>query len=103
MSNGAKDWGFVYSGPDIGEREGCAMKKNKFDLNMPVGKLTRVEDTLPPPEELMVSERTVKITLRLNESSIHFFKQYAQKYHTKYQKIIRRLLDTYTKRFVANH
>ena len=50
------------------------MKKIKRDLNMPVGKLTRIDDRLPPPEELMASERTVKITLRLSESSIRFFK-----------------------------
>ncbi len=75
------------------------MKKNKFDLDLPSGKITRVKDFLPPPEELMASDRTVKITLRLSESSIRFFKQYAQKYHTKYQKVIRRLVDTYAKRF----
>ena len=86
--------------PDIGGRGRCAMKKNKFDLDMPSGKIARVKDFLPPPEELMADERTVKITLRLSESSIQFFKQYAQKYHTKYQKVIRRLVDTYAKRFV---
>lgn len=66
---------------------------------MPIGKITRVKDFLPPPEELMAYERTVKVTLRLSENSIKFFKQYAQKYHTKYQKVIRRLIDTYAKRF----
>jgi predicted DNA binding CopG/RHH family protein len=75
------------------------MKKANRDINMPVGKLTKVKDTLPPPEELMVSEKTVKVTLRLSETSIKFFKQYAQKYHTKYQKVIRRLVDVYAERF----
>ena len=80
------------------------MKKNKFrDVDMPVGKLIRVADMLPPPEELMEFERTVKVTLRLSESSIKFFKHYAQKYHTKYQKVIRRLVDSYAKRFVLPH
>ena len=79
------------------------MKKNKFDLDMPSGKIARVKDFLPPPEELMASERAVKITLRLSESSIQFFKQYAKKYHTKYQKVIRRLVDTYAKRFATPH
>ena len=78
------------------------MKKNKFDLNMPIGKLTRVEDTLPSPEELMAPERTIKVTLRLSEASIRFFKDYANKYHTKYQKVIRRLVDTYAKRFATH-
>ena len=72
-----------------------------IDPNMPVGKLTRIKDTLPPPEELMIPERTVKITLRLSENSIKFFKHYAQKYHTKYQKVIRKLIDTYADHFAA--
>ena len=71
------------------------MKKSKFDLNMPIGKITRVKDFLPPPEELMVPEHTVKVTLRLSEESVRFFKHYAQKYHTKYQRVIRKLIDTY--------
>lgn len=79
------------------------MKKNQIDPNMPIGKLTRVKDFLPPPEELMVPERTIKVTLRLSEDSIKFFKDYAHKYHTKYQKVIRRLVDAYAKHFVINH
>ncbi len=75
------------------------MKKTNRDVNMPIGKLMKVKDTLPSPEELMVSEKTVKVTLRLSENSIKFFKQYAQKYHTKYQKVIRRLVDVYAERF----
>ena len=75
------------------------MKKGKFDLDMPTGKITRVKDFLPSPEELMTPERTVKVTLRLSEDSIKFFKDYAQKYHTKYQKVIRRLVDMYANRF----
>jgi predicted DNA binding CopG/RHH family protein len=77
------------------------MKKSKFDLDMPIGKITRVKDFLPPPEELMIPERTVKVTLRLSEDSIKFFKHYAQKYHTKYQKVIRKLIDTYADHFAA--
>lgn len=77
------------------------MKKNKFDLDMPIGKITRVKDFLPPPEELMIPERTVKVTLRLSEDSIKFFKHYAQKYHTKYQKVIRKLIDTYADHFAT--
>ena len=79
------------------------MKNNKFDLSMPIGKVRRVKDTLPSPEELMTPERTVKVTLRLSEDSIKFFKDYASKYHTKYQKVIRRLIDMYAERFAMPH
>jgi len=70
-------------------------------MDMPIGKLTRVKDVLPPPEELMMPERTIKVTLRLSESSVKYFKHYAQKYHVKYQKIIRKLLDAYAEKFAV--
>jgi len=70
---------------------------------MPIGRLTPVDDNLPTPEELIASERTVKVTLRLSEGSIKFFKRYAQKYHTKYQRVIRRLVDIYARRFAMPH
>ena len=77
------------------------MKKKVIDPNMPAGKLTRVKDFLPPTSELMIPQRTVKVTLRLSEDSIRFFKHYAQKYHTKYQKVIRKLIDTYADHYAA--
>ncbi|NQT22532.1 MAG: CopG family transcriptional regulator [Candidatus Omnitrophica bacterium] len=75
------------------------MKKHKIDRNMPIGEMTKVNDFLPPPEELIIPERTLKVTLRLNESSIAFFKKQAKKYHTKYQKMIRFLLDKYAEKY----
>ncbi|HBO96944.1 MAG TPA: CopG family transcriptional regulator [Candidatus Omnitrophica bacterium] len=69
--------------------------KNKSD--MPVGKLTRVEDFLPPPEQLVMPEETVKVTISLTRSSLDFFKRKARKQGTKYQKMIRELVDRYTK------
>ena len=74
------------------------MKKDKL---MPIGKLAKVKDTLPPPEELIIPDRTVKVTLRLSEDSIKFFKHYANKYHTKYQAMIRKVVDAYAERFIA--
>jgi len=79
------------------------MRKNNRNSDMPIGKLKKINDFLPPPEELMMPEHTVKITLRLSEESITFFKHQAQKYHTKYQKIIRKLLDAYVKHFAMPH
>ncbi len=70
-------------------------KSNKSD--MPVGKLTRVEDFLPPPEQLVMPEETVKVTLSLTKSSLDFFKRKAQKQGAKYQRMIRELVDRYTK------
>ena len=62
----------------------------------PLGKLRVVPDFLPSPEELVHREDTVKVTISLSKSSIAFFKREAEKHHTQYQKMIRRLLDAYT-------
>ena len=62
----------------------------------PMGPLEVVQDFLPPPEELVFKEDTVKVTIALSRESVEFFKQEARKHHTQYQKMIRRLLDVYT-------
>ena len=62
----------------------------------PIGSLKVVPDFLPSPEELVFKEDTVKVTIALSKESVEFFKQEATKHHTKYQKMIRRLLDVYT-------
>ncbi len=77
------------------------MKKKRFDKDMPIGKLHKVDDFLPPPDKLVVPERTIKVTLRLNASSVKFFKEQARKYHTKYQKMLRFLVDKYVERYSA--
>ena len=75
------------------------MKKREIDPDMPIGKLVRVKDDLPPPEELILPRETVKVTISLNRSSVNFFKHEAKKHHTKYQKMIRELLDRYVSRY----
>ncbi|MCI0505983.1 MAG: CopG family transcriptional regulator [Gammaproteobacteria bacterium] len=62
----------------------------------PIGPLKVVPDFLPAPEELVFKEDTVKVTIALSKESVEFFKQEAEKHHTQYQKMIRRLLDIYT-------
>ena len=65
--------------------------------NEPLGKIEVVADMLPSPQELAFKEDTVKITIALSKSSVDFFKKEAKKHDTKYQQMIRRLLDEYTK------
>ena len=71
------------------------MKNKMIDLNRPIGKMTRIDDFLPPPERLVVPQKTVKITISLSESSVDFFKRRAKQHHIKYQKMIRELIDRY--------
>ncbi|MFH0797704.1 MAG: CopG family transcriptional regulator [Candidatus Omnitrophota bacterium] len=73
------------------------MAKEMRDPNEPVGKMFRVKDFLPPPGRLVLpDEKTVKVTISLKKSSVEFFKNHAERHHTKYQKMIRELLDKYT-------
>jgi len=75
------------------------MKKHEYSKDMPLGDLKRVSDFLPPPEKLVMPERSVKVTLRLNANSLRFFKDQARKNHTKYQRMIRNLVDRYAERY----
>ncbi len=61
--------------------------------------LEAVDDFLPPPEDLILKEDTVKVTIQLSKSSIEFFKKNAKAQHTKYQTMIRRVLDLYTRKY----
>jgi len=75
------------------------MRKKVTDREMPIGKLTRVKDFLPPPEELVLPDETQKVTISLTKSSVEFFKRIARKHHAKYQRIIREVLDRYASRY----
>jgi hypothetical protein len=63
--------------------------------NEPLGRLKVVGDFLPPPEVLAFREEGVKVTIALSKYSVDFFKREAQKHGTQYQRMIRRLLDSY--------
>lgn len=72
-------------------------KKIKY-TDEPMDNVKVVADFLPTPEELVLKDKTVKVTLSLSQLSVDFFKNEAKKHNTQYQKMIRRLLDEY-----ANH
>ena len=75
------------------------MSKRAIEADFPIGKLMRIKDILPPPEKLVVPEETIKVTLLLSKSSIRFFKQKAAQHRTKYQRMLRELVDRYTEQF----
>ncbi|MFZ0726114.1 MAG: CopG family transcriptional regulator [Desulfobacterales bacterium] len=81
--------------PDIGERGKFYMKGKIKYTDEPIGKVKLVEDFLPSPEELVLKDETIKVTISLSKTSVDFFKNEAKKYNTQYQKMIRRLLDEY--------
>lgn len=63
--------------------------------NERLGDIDIVADFLPSPSELAYREEGVKVTLALSKSSVDFFKSEALKGNTPYQRMIRRLVDSY--------
>lgn len=64
-----------------------------------IGKVKIVADFLPNPDELVLKEETVKITLSITKDSLDFFKKEGQLHHTSYQKLIRALLARYAQHY----
>jgi len=48
--------------------------------NEPIGKVKVISDFLPSPEELVLKDETVKVTIALSKTSVEFFKKEAKKY-----------------------
>ena len=87
---------------DIGE-EGERFMKNKIKYTEePMGKLKVVQDFLPPPNQLVLKEENIKITISLKKNSVDFFKKEAKKQHTSYQKMIRTVIDGYSSHYQKN-
>jgi hypothetical protein len=61
------------------------MKKKIKYTNESIGKVKLVEDFLPSPEELVLKDETIKVTISLSKASVNFFKKEAKKYNTQYQ------------------
>ena len=62
----------------------------------------RIEDFLPPPEQLIKKEETRKVTIVLSRKSVDFFKEKSKAAQVPYQQMIRKVLDSYTDAY-SNH
>jgi predicted DNA binding CopG/RHH family protein len=65
----------------------------------PIGDLRVVRDFLPPPDQLVLKEDNIKVTISLKKSSVGFFKKEAKKRNTSYQKMIRQVIDWYASHY----
>src|SRR3990170_2418085 len=83
----------------IGEKGGRSMRSKIKYTDEPMGELRVVRDFLPPPDQLVLKEENVKITISLRKSSVEFFKKEAQRHRTSYQKMIRRVIDWYASQY----
>ena len=75
------------------------MKTKTKYTDEPMGKLRVVKDFLPPPDQLVLKEESVKVTISLSKESVAFFKKEAKRHHTQYQKMIRKVLDLYAAQY----
>ncbi len=60
-----------------------------------------IPDFLPSPDQLVLKEETVRVTLSLNKRSVDFFKASARENGVPYQRMIRRVLDIYAERYLG--
>ena len=72
--------------------------KRKYTAE-PIGPLEIVGDFLPAPDQLVLKDAGVKITIAVSQRSIDFFKAHAARSRVPYQRMIRSLLDSYASRF----
>lgn len=75
------------------------MKSKIRYTDEPLGELRVIKDFLPSPDQLVLKEENVKVTIALKKTSIEFFKKEAKKHHTSYQKMIRQVIDWYASHY----
>ena len=63
-----------------------------------IGRVRIVKNFLPRPEELVLREDNVKVTLSLSRRSVEFFKRAAKQRGVSYQRMIRALVDAYAEK-----
>ena len=71
------------------------VRMNRDWQNIPIGKIDRSVKGMPYPIGLVPFEKKVLVTIYFNKSTVSFFKKEADKYHTKYQRMMRAVVDRY--------
>lgn len=71
------------------------MKRFSGYTDEPIGRIRVIKDFLPPPDQLILKDDGVKVTISLSRRSVDFFKSHAKKSKVPYQRMIRRVLDEY--------
>ena len=62
-----------------------------------------IKNFLPPPDQLVLKEDGVKVTISLSKRSVDFFKSHARKSKIPYQRMIRRVLDEYASAYSSRN
>src|SRR5260221_9205400 len=75
------------------------MKRSAKSTDEALGRLEIIKDFLPSPDQLVLKEDGVKVTLSLSKRSVAFFKAHAARSKVPYQKMIRSLVDSYAAQY----
>jgi predicted DNA binding CopG/RHH family protein len=75
------------------------MRRATKYTNESLGRLELVKDFLPSPDQLVLKEDGIKVTLSLSKRSVAFFKAHAARSKVPYQKMIRSLVDSYAAQY----
>ena len=75
------------------------MKRKTKYTDKPMGEPKVIKDFLPAPDQLILKEENIKVTISLNKASVEFFKEVAKKQNTSYQKMIRKVIDWYASHY----
>ena len=75
------------------------MQRGTTYTNERLGKLEIVPDFLPPPEDLVLKDEGVRVTVSLTKRSVEFFKAHASRANVSYRKMIGNLLEAYADRY----
>jgi predicted DNA binding CopG/RHH family protein len=77
------------------------MKKKIKYTDEPIKLGKRVPDFLPSPAELVLGEKTTRVTINLNEASLKVFKKEAGRLGVPYQRLLRTIVDLYAQHYLA--
>lgn len=67
------------------------------EIGEAIEKAEIIRDFLPDPDQLVLKEDTVKVTLTLSKSSVEFLKKKAKEKGVTYQTLVKRILDSYAR------
>lgn len=76
------------------------MKKKIKYTHEPIKLGRRVEDFLPSPAEMVLKEKSKRVTINLNEESLHIFQRVATRLGVPYQRLLRTVVDLYAHRYL---
>lgn len=77
------------------------MKKKIKYTDEPIKLGKRVPDFLPSPAELVLKEKTTRVTINLNEASLKVFKKEAGRLGVPYQRLLRTIVDLYAQHYLV--